>query len=341
MPATTPLPAPASGDGHAPHPAEHLSIVAVSPTGDDVAVTGLEGLARAFRDERLRLWVDLTDTSPDLLAAVGQILGLHQLIAEDIVERNQRAKFEEVDGFTHIVLFAIRHAGEIVESEVDFVLGPRFLLTVHDPEWDPHAAPHLRLGSAALLHRGPDYVLYAICDWMVDGYFPALDRLGDEIDQLQDDAMQRPSHWTLERLFTLKREILHLRRAAAPAREIFTQLTSRGSGLVHPDHVVYFRDVYDHLIRVTDELDNFRELVAGAMDVYLSTVNNNLSLIMKRLTGVTVILAGVGAVGGLFGMSEAGAAFSGAEAGGFWLVFGGTLIAAAIVALVLRRIDWI
>jgi magnesium transporter len=92
---------------------------------------------------------------------------------------------------------------------------------------------------------------------------------------------------------------------------------------------------------VTDELDNFRELVAGAMDVYLSTVNNNLSLIMKRLTGVTVILAGVGAVGGLFGMSEAGAAFSGAEAGGFWIVFAGTLVAAAIVAVVLRRIDWI
>jgi magnesium transporter len=99
--------------------------------------------------------------------------------------------------------------------------------------------------------------------------------------------------------------------------------------------------VYDHLIRVTDELDNYRELVAGTLDIYLSIVNNNLSRIMKRLTGVTVILAGVGAIAGIFGMSEASAAFSGAEAGGFWLVTLASIALAAGAAIVLRRIDWI
>ncbi len=98
--------------------------------------------------------------------------------------------------------------------------------------------------------------------------------------------------WVLERLFALKRELIGLRRAISPAREIFNQLTNRDLALVAPEHVIYFRDVYDHLIRVTDELDNDRELVSGTLDVYLSTVNNNLSVIMKRLTGVTVILAG-------------------------------------------------
>ena len=89
-------------------------------------------------------------------------------------------------------------------------------------------------------------------------------------------------------------------------REIFNQLTNRDLALIDDDEVVYFRDVYDHLIRLTDELDNYRELVSGTLDVYLSTVNNNLSLIMKRLTGVTVVLAGIGAIAGIFGMSEAG-----------------------------------
>jgi magnesium transporter len=104
---------------------------------------------------------------------------------------------------------------------------------------------------------------------------------------------------------------------------------------------VYFRDVYDHLIRVTDELDNYRDLVAGTLDIYLSTVNNNLSRIMKRLTGVTVILAGIGAVAGIFGMSEAGAAFGRGEGPGFWIVTAVVVLAASLAAVILRRVDWI
>ena len=100
------------------------------------------------------------------------------------------------------------------------------------------------------------------------------------------------SDWTLQRLFTLKRELATLRRAISPAREIFAQLTNRDIAAIDERHIVYFRDVYDHLIRVTDELDNDRDLVAGTLDIYVSIVNNDLSRIMKRLTGVTVILAG-------------------------------------------------
>ena len=145
----------------------------------------------------------------------------------------------------------------------------------------------------------------------------------------------------VQRLFALKRELSNLRRATSPAREIFNQLTNREVGFIDPKHVVYYRDVYDHLIRVTDELDNDRDLVAGTLDIYVSIVNNDLSRIMKRLTGVTVILAGIGAVAGIFGMSEAGAAFGSGEAGGFWLVTGMVVLLALAAAWVLHRIDWI
>jgi magnesium transporter len=110
---------------------------------------------------------------------------------------------------------------------------------------------------------------------------------------------------------------------------------------IDPNHIVYYRDVYDHLIRVTDELDNYRDLVSGTLDIYVSIVNNDLSRIMKRLTGVTVILAGIGAVAGIFGMSEAGAVFRGAEARGFWLVTLGVVLLALAAAALLRKIDWI
>lgn len=310
----------------------------------DGAVSRLEGrdaLAPAIADPGTRVWVDVTAPSHASIAELASLLRLHPLIAEDIAERNQRAKVEEIEDAIHVVMFWIAYDGSVSEVEIDIVLESGLLLTVHDPGWDPYAMPQLRGGLDRLIGRGVDFVLYALADGIVDGYFPVLDAIEDEIDDLQDDVIRRPTSSTLERLFSLKRELVGLRRAISPAREIFNQLTNRDLPLIAPDHVVYFRDVYDHLIRVTDELDNDRELVAGTLEVYLSTINNNLSVIMKRLTGVTVILAGVGALAGIFGMSEAGAAVARGEAGGFWLVTGAILVLAAITAAVLRRADWI
>jgi magnesium transporter len=135
--------------------------------------------------------------------------------------------------------------------------------------------------------------------------------------------------------------LIQVRRAISPVREVFNQLTNRDEQLIDADELVYFRDVYDHVIRLTDELDNYRELASATLDVYLTQVNNNLSVIMKRLTGVTVVLAGIAAVGGLFGMSEATAVVGGGDALGFWGVTAVILGGAATTALVLRRIDWI
>jgi len=308
--------------------------------GQKMKLDGLADLAPALRGD-CWAWIDVTAPTPETLESLTQTLKLHPLVAANIAERNQRAKVEQIGDVFHIVMFAL-HLDELAEaSEIDLVLAPKFLLTVHDTDWDPRAAPQLRQDPHGHLARGADFLLYTLCDWIVDGYFPVLDRLADDIDQIEDDVIAKASQETLHRLFTLKRELLALRRATSPAREIFNSLTNRDVGVIAADHLVYFRDVYDHLIRVTDELDNYRELVSGTLDVYLSTVNNNLSLIMKRLTGVTVIVAGVGAVAGIFGMSEAGSALAGGEAGGFWLVTVAMIAVGAAAAVILRRIDWL
>jgi magnesium transporter len=301
----------------------------------------LARVAGLVADPEARFWIDCVDPSPEVVRTIATGLGLHPLIAEDISERNQRSKIETFDDVVHIVMFALVYRGEVQTCEIDAVLEPHFLLTIHGPEWDPTSAGTLRIGLEEVLKRGVDYLLYGLADSIVDGYFPVLDALAEEIDQLQDDVVASTTDWSLQRLFTLKRELLAIRRATSPAREIFNQLTNREVGAVDKDHVVYFRDVYDHLIRVTDELDNYRDLVSGTLDIYVSIVNNDLSRIMKRLTGVTVILAGIGAVAGIFGMSEAGAAFAGGEAGGFWLVTMFVVIVAVGAAVFLRKIDWI
>ena len=304
----------------------------------DAALAGVQDLV----DEAgAAVWVDLASPSPDIALRIAAALKLHPLVVEDVLEGNQRAKVEMTDGVIHIVLFKLAYADEVIASELDFVLGKGFLLTVHDAAWDPRATIHLRAGVAPILRHGPDHLLWALCDDIVDGYFPFADRLGDAIDDVQDEVVRAASRETVERVFKLKRELVEVRRAVSPVREVFNQLTNRDIPIIDAAELVYFRDIYDHIIRLTDELDNYRELASTTLDVYLTQVNNNLSAIMKRLTGVTVILAGVGAIAGIFGMSEAGAALAGAEAGGFWIVAGLTVALAAAAAIVLRRIDWI
>jgi magnesium transporter len=305
------------------------------------SLAGLEALRHAAGESNARTWVDLTDPSPALVAAVAAELGLHPLIAEDIVERNQRPKLELTDGFAHLVVFAVAWERELLVEEIDIVLGSTFLLTAHTQFWDFRRAQHLRDGVAPLLARGTDYLLWALLDHIVDDYYPVFDRIEDAVDELEDEIVSRPDRDTLDHLFALKRQLVDLRHVSSPQREVFNQLTNRPLPFIAPEHVIYFRDIYDHAVHLSDEYDSFRELVTAALDVYLSTVNNNLSLIMKRLTGITVILAGIGAFAGIFGMSEAGAAFRLGEAPGFWIVTFGIVGLAVLIAIVLRRINWI
>ena len=316
---------------------------AVREWQDGAALQALEGgLVRSRIGRRPgTAWIDLTAPDAALVERVARLLGLHELIAEDIVEGNQRSKIEATDGLVHIVLFALDFGDSIRTHEIDIVLGEGFLLTSHPADWDPRTGSHFRTGLGPILKAGPDHLLWAVFDMIVDAYFPFADRVEDEIDEIQDNVMGRADRATLARVFVLKRDLITVRRAVSPVREVLNQLTNRDLDLIDSDEIIYFRDIYDHVIRLTDELDNDRELVTATLDVYLSQVNNNLSAIMKRLTGVTVILAGIGAIAGIFGMSEAGLAFSGGEAVGFWAVTVATVAVAGLVALVLRRIDWI
>ena len=303
--------------------------------------TDVDDLARLVAAKGSATWIDLTAPRAELLHAAARRLGLHPLIAEDIVERNERAKVRLVGDVIHVVLFELERRDQISIQEVDFVLGRDFLLSVHPAGWDPMAAHQVKMGVEPLLSKGPDLLLWALVDSIVDGYFPVFDKLGDEIDEVEDLSISQTVPATLQRIFRLKRELLQIRHYVAPSREVVAQLTSREFDLIREPNVFYFRDVYDHLIRLNDELDSFRELVAGALEVYLSSINNNLSTIMKRLTGVTVILAGIGAIAGVFGMSEAASALAGGEGSGFYVIVVGTILASLVAVFFLRRIDWI
>ncbi len=303
----------------------------------------IEDALAALADPDTVVWVDLEDAGAEELSQLSAPLGLHPLVVEDIIDRDQRAKVEYFDDLMHLVMFATAEHSDLPELiEVDIVLTAQCLVTSHPSGWRPLEQGSIRrLGPAHYLPKGADAALYAVLDAIVDGYFPAIDRLSDIIDDLEDAAIARADRSVVERLFAARRSLLLLRRAVAPEREVLNQLTNRDNPLIGSETYLYFRDVYDHLVRITDELDTHRELLSGALEAYLSTVNNTLSDVMKRLTAITAVLAGVGAVAGIFGMSEAATAFDLREGNGFWLVTGLVIAVGALITWYFRRIDWI
>jgi magnesium transporter len=303
--------------------------------------TSVEALPSLLRDKGTVVWLDLTDPSPDSVKAMTSELGVHPLVARDIIASDGRAKLARAEDVLHIVLYVLSRNDGLRLHEVDFVLGRRFLLTIHPASWDVRATRQLRGGLGPLMSRGPDALLWALSDAIVDGYFPVFDMLADEIDELEDRILELHDRTTLEQVLRMKRELIKIRHVIAPEREIFNQLTTREFDLIGEPQVLYFRDVYDHLIRLTEEFDAFQELTAETIELYLSTVNNDLGMIMKRLTAATVVLAGIAAVAGLFGMSEASSAVAGQEGAGFWLVSIVSVIIAGVVLVFLRRFDWI
>jgi magnesium transporter len=317
--------------------AAHVWTASGVRTTDDI-----DSVATAMSDRKARVWVDVEDASEPTLTRLAGIFELHDLVAEDIIERNQRAKVVLWDDSLHLVLFAIDREAEVRTSEIDMVLGRRFLLTSHPPAWRPMKAIResgRTVGS--LLEHGTDMLLYALIDPIVDGYFPVIDRISDDLDRLEDDVVAGTDRTVVPRLFEVRRSLLEIRHVVAPEREILNQLSNRDIPVIAESRRLYFRDVYDHTIRVTDELDTHREIASGVLDAYLTSVNNSLSEVMKRLTAITAVLAGVGAAAGIFGMSEASAALDLPHPLGFWLIVAVVVAIGVAVFVYFRRIDWI
>ena len=160
---------------------------------------------------------------------------------------------------------------------------------------------HERLASA--LARGTDFLLYTLVDLVVDSYFPILDEIEDEIDSLEDRLLARAKSADMNRLLAFKRSLVHVRRAVGPQREVFNQLTRHEFPFIRPENLVYFRDVYDHLLRITEELDSLRDILSSALEVHLASTSNQLNVTMKRLTAWGTIFIVITAIAGIYGMN--------------------------------------
>lgn len=269
------------------------------------------------------VWLDVNAPCEEDLAWLERTYHFHPLTIDDIRNFNQRAKVEAYNGYLFLSFsIAVRENGELHAHEMEAFLGPDFLVTVHREPLEAVAAvcDHFTKQNHANSTR-PDFVLYMIADHMVDRYFPLLDEMEDEIDALEDQILENATQATLHRIFALKQQLVFLRKMAAPMRDVMNTLAGTRYGLVDEHTALYFRDVYDHLVRIYDLVETSRDLLGNSLDAYLSTVSNRLNEVMKRLTLIATIFMPISFLAGLGGMNFEQIPFDNPIAFGVLIVF--------------------
>jgi magnesium transporter len=255
------------------------------------------------------VWLDIQAPTDEDLALLRDEFDLHPLAQEDLEKRRQRAKLDTYGAQQVIVTYEVLAAAAPDRSfdlgELHIFTGAGYVVSVR---W--HDSPAIQ-GLETRLRQRPDAVavtagalVYSILDAVVDGYFPLLDELSERIEELEDRILEGGQiHGTLRSILDLKRELLELRRTLSPQRDVANALLRRDLPLVDDASAPYFQDLYDHLVRVMDQLDLQRDLLASALDANMSVTSNNLNAVMKRLTAFTVILMVPTLIAGIYGMN--------------------------------------
>jgi magnesium transporter len=250
------------------------------------------------------VWLDVTTPSEEDLAWLARTYPFHPLTIEDLRNFNQRSKVESYDGYLFLSLVnTVRDNGDVRPQELEVFLGSDYLITVHR---EPLAAlddVRARLGGTDLIRGHPDFLLWLIVDHMVDSYFPLIDEMEDEIDNLEDEILENATQATLQRIYAIKRQLVLLRKITAPMRDVMNALAGTRYQAIGAHTALYFRDAYDHLSRIYDLIETSRDLLGNALDIYLSTVSNRLGEIMKRLTLLTTVFMPISFLVGFGGMN--------------------------------------
>jgi len=277
-------------------------------SGDELRAGGAELIDEWRDDGSARLWVDIEDPDEATLEPLLETrFGFHELASEDSLSANTLPKYDPFPAYDFFVFRAVdinleRHGSQTLKLAA--FLSKNFLFTIHRESMDAIDNVRERLGSdKRLLANGTDFLLYAIVDHMVDAHFPALDKFEECVDSLQDAIFldARPSH--LDELLHLKRDANVLRRQSLPQRELLNQISRGDTQFVQKNHLIYYRDVYDHMFRISETIDVLRDTLSGTMEAYLSVVANRTNEIMRVLTVFSAILLPLTLIAGIYGMN--------------------------------------
>ena len=271
----------------------------------------LDGIEEAFplKDLPTVTWINIDGLHEiDTVEKVGQHFNLHPLVLEDILNTGQRPKTEEFDDAIFVVLKMLNYdkdAEKILSEQFSLFLGSNFLITFQEIQGDVFRTvrERIRKSKTRIRKAGCDYLAYALIDAIVDHYFVILELLGDKIEDIETQLLDNPTRDTLEIIHEMKREMIYLRKQIWPIREIINSLVKNESSLIQEQLHVYFRDVYDHTIQIIDTIESYRDILAGMLDIYLSTLSNKMNEVMKVLTIIATIFIPITFIAGIYGMN--------------------------------------
>jgi magnesium transporter len=298
-----------------------------------------------YKDTPTVTWVNIDGLHEvDLIQKIGDGFSLHPLVLEDIVNTGQRPKMEDFEDYLFLIVKMLTYDDEegVVKAEqFSLVLGPRYVISFQEKVGDVFEPirERLRKGKGRIRKMGPDYLLYALIDAIVDNYFAVLERIAEGIESLEDRIMIDPTTDLLQTIHNLKRELIFLRKSVWPLREAISALERCESDLVQEKTAFYLRNVYDHTIQIADTIETFRDMVSGMLDVYLSSVSNRMNEVMKVLTIIATIFIPITFLAGIYGMN-----FKNMPelewAWGYPLVWCVILVVGLIMVLYFRKKKW-
>lgn len=266
---------------------------------------GVEDIA-THRGHAPRLWLDVTGLA-DIAAIqrIGDIFGLHPLALEDVVHVRQRAKVEEFDDHLFIVARIVDAPDTQRLEQFSMFVGRDFLITFqeHAGDFFQSVRERLRQGRGRTRNGGPDYLAYALLDAAIDGFYPVLEALGENLETLEDAVISEPAPSQIDALHKIKRELLDLRRALWPARDMLSALSRNDAAWIADSTRLYLRDCHDHAIQLIDIIETYREISSGLLDVYLSSQSARLNEVMKVLTIISTIFMPLSFIAGVYGMN--------------------------------------
>ena len=291
------------------------------------------------------VWVDVRQPTPEDAEILARVFQFHALSLEDALQSAHYPKVESYGSYLFVILHGINfkqaeHAFET--SDVDFFLGANYLVTVHDGGRRSIAeVANLCARSDFALAEGPVALMHRIVDRMVEHYRPEVDELESWLDDIESRVFTDDREDLTREILAVKRDISSLRRVVVPQRDVIGRLARREFSLIGQEHAYRFRDVYDQLVRLTDEAMMFQDRVTGILDAHLASVSNQLAFVSKVLAGIAVILGPLTVLTGMFGMNVPLPAFPGSEQAQFWWIVGLMVLLTAVIYLLFRRRNWL
>jgi magnesium transporter len=262
-----------------------------------------------FSDKSTATWINLDGIHQvDSIEKIGKHFKIHPLVLEDIMNTGQRPKMEDFNNYLFLVLKMLSYDEEENETkteQVSLILSSNYVISFQESEgdvFDP-IRERIRTDRGRIRKMGVDYLAYSLIDAIVDNYFMVLEKIGEKIEDIEDELVKNPTPEVLHTIHRLKRELIFLRKSVWPLREVISRLERWESPLIDKSIDIYLRDVYDHTIQVIDALETFRDMLSGMLDIYLSSVSNRMNEVMKVLTIIATIFIPLTLVAGIYGMN--------------------------------------